>query len=540
MTGTQQGHQSGSPRRRLMLAAAIGTCLIAGAAPGSAGAVNLFTLDSAASGRAGVAVDGAGTGYFAWEHRASASSDMTEFCKVARGGGCAAPIVLPTPPLSAPPFDSTDVSAAFPVLGTGSTVYVVGPRFVAADVVVWTSTDGGASFGPAVQVTASGAYAGTNPTDVLAHGAGFEISSHNPGLNFIDVQSASTTATGADLTPDGGLTNISGSSLGLAAGNPVEAFSMANSDPQTIDFRSYTGAGDPNDAANWTAPATVTNGILPKLAGGPKGLFLATQDAADGTYKPVDVRKYTPGVGFGSPVTLQTDTSDDNAGAMFQTPTTGQLVVAWQGLVRPDGATGIRVYRSMNGAASFTSAGDVAEGTPNYAVNPDSIRLAAADDGQGFVSFLDDGAGHQLLRVADLNPIPELTSGAVTVSDSSITDKVTLNTSGTLAATALVTNGQALASAARHTGCRSRQVRVRSGGRLRCVSDSFGSRTLKIPAAGTYKIRLMPSGIARRALTGGKTLHVKETLRFSARTGGKPIVKVLTVTVHATKTHKKR
>lgn len=500
----------------------------------------MFTLDSSPAGRAGEAVDGAGAGYFAWEHNASPTSTVTEFCKVPRGGKCADPVVLATPPLNAAPFDSTDVSAAFPVLGPGSTVYVVGPRFVAADVVVWTSTDGGRSFGPAVQMTQTDAYAGTDPTDVLLAGGGFYVSSHNPGLNFISVQPGAMPASGADLTPSGGLTNISGSTLGLAGGNPVEAFSMLNGgQPQTINFRSYTGSGDPNDAANWSAPAQVTGGILPSLAGGPKGLFLASQDAANGTYTPVNVRKYVPGAGFGPPVTLQSDNSDVNAGDIFQTPTSGQLLVAWQGTSLPDGGTGIRLYRSTDGGASFATVGDVAEGTPNFAILPDSIRVAAADDGKGFVGFVDFGGGQELLRVADLNPIAQLMTAKPKVLGTTITDKVTVTTSGRLAATSAVTNGQALASAARSKGCKKGQVVVRSHGKKHCVSDSFGTKTSTIHA-GTTTVRLTPNAAAKRALAGGKTLHVRETLKFTPAGAGKPIVRTFTVTVHGKKTHTQR
>ncbi|HWF52751.1 MAG TPA: hypothetical protein VG294_19055 [Solirubrobacteraceae bacterium] len=379
---------------------------------------------------------------------------------------------------------------------------------------------------------------------MLLTSAGFLVSSHNPGLNFISVQGGALTANGADLTPPGGLTNIGGSTLGLAGGgslgNPVEAFTLAQgSQPSAIEFRSYTGAGDANDVTNWSAASRVTGGILPSLAGGPTGLFLASQDAANGTYTPVDVRKYTPGSGFGSPITLQTDTSNDNAGNMFQTPTSGRLLVAWQGATRADRAVGIRVYSSVNGAASFTSVGDVAEGTPNYAVYPDSIRIAAADDGQGFMSFLDYGAGQRLLRVADLNAIPDLSAGSVTVTGSSITAKVTVTTGGSLAATSLISNGQALAASARHTACKSGQVLVRSHGKRRCVSNSFGAKTLKIPAAGIYTVKLAAGGAAKRALARRKSLHVIETLTFSPASGGKPIVKVLTVTVHGKKTHGK-
>ncbi len=522
-----------------MLRAAVIACVIAGVAPSSAAAVNVFTLDSSPAGRAGVAVDGAGTGYFAWEHNSADNNTATEFCKVPRGGGCTNPVVLPTPPLNPAPFNSTDVSAAFPVLGAGSTVYIVGPRYVAGDVVVWTSADGGLSFGPAVQVTQSGAYAGSDPTAVLPAGSGFFISSHNPGLNFIAAQGTDPSS-GADLTPPGGFTNMSGSTLGLASGNPVEAFSTLNgSQPQSIGFRSYSGTGDPNSAANWSGPSQVTNGILPSLAGGPNGLFLASQDSANGTYTPVNVRKYSPGAGFGAPVTVQSNASDVNAGNMFETPGSGQLLVAWQAPTRPDGGTGISLYRSTNGGASFASVGDVAEGTPNYSIYPDSIRIAAADDGQGFLSFFDYGGGQQLLRVADLNPIPQLATSKPSVQGSTITTTALVNTSGRLAATTLISNGQALASAVRKKGCKSGQVLVKSHGKKRCVSDSFGSKTLTVHAAGRYTVKVTANANAMRALRSGKTLHVQETLIFTPAGAAKPIVKVFAVTVHVKKSHKK-
>ena len=251
------------------------------------------------------------------------------------------------------------------------------------------------------------------------------------------------------------------------------------------------------------------------------------------------MRKYVPGSGFGAPVTLQSDNSDVNAGTIFETPGSGQVLVAWQGTTRPDGGTGISVYRSINGGGSYASVGDVAESTPNFAIYPDSIRIAAADNGQGFVSFLDYGGGQQLLRVADLNPIAELAAGKPKVSGSTITDTVLVNTSGKLAATTVVTNGHALASAARAKGCKKGQVLTKGHGKRRCVPTSFGAKKLKIHAGGRYAVRLAANAIAKRALSSGKTLHVRETITFTPATGGKPVVRTFTVTVHGSKTHKK-
>lgn len=528
------GSGSGSGLRRLVGALAL-TLVLGGLTSGSADAVNVFTLDTSPDSFAGEAVDSSGTGYFAWEHKVAGSGDVTEFCKVPSGGTCPSPIVLPTPPLDPAPYDSTQVTAAFPVLGGGSTVYVVGPRYVAADVVVWTSTDGGVTFGPAVQVTQSGAYLGS-PTNVLLGGAGFYVSSSNPGLYFTSVQAGPSAAASADLTPAGGLTNISGSTLGLAgggaAGNPVEAFSMLNGgQPQTIGFRSFSGSGDPGNAANWSASSPVSEGILPSLAGGPDGLFLASEDYAGGKYSRVQVRKYAPGSGFGAPVTLQSDTSFDSAGRIFQTPTSGRLLVAWPGTRLSDGGEGIRLYQSTDSGVSFSGMGEVAEGTPFYSIGPDSIQLAAADNGQGFVSFLDYGSGNQLLRVADFRPILQLSTGPVSVRQFTIAAQVTVSPGGKLIVTSTITNGQALAAAASGRGCRTGQVLVRRNGRKQCVSSSFGSKTLSLRTAGTYTVRLSANAAAKNALNHGKTLHVKETLTFHPTGGGKAAVRTLRATV---------
>jgi hypothetical protein len=397
---------------------------VAVALPASAGAANIFTLDTnpASGAFAAVAVDSAGTGYFAWQHNVPGSDNTTMFCKVARGGTCANPIVLPTAPVGF--GGGTAVDAGFPVLGSGSTVYVVAPRFIQQDVVVWTSTDGGITFGPATQVAQTHAYKGnSNPTDVLASpSGGFYVSAHNPGLSFISVPSSGTgPPSSADLTPMGGLTNISGSTLGLAGGgsfgNPVEAFSMLNGgQPSTINFTNYSGAGDPNDATKWAAPTQVTSGELPSLAGGPSGLFLASEDIdGAGHYTQVNVRRYTPGSGFGAPiVALQGDTSGDNVGRIFQTPA-GRVLVAWPGPTRADGVTPIRLYKSTDGGNSFPRVGDVAEGTPFNAIYPASMRVAAADDGLGYISFQEYGGGQNFLRVADLNPVKAVTTTVTTL-----------------------------------------------------------------------------------------------------------------------------
>jgi hypothetical protein len=393
------------------------TFALAAVMPGAAGAANVFTLDTnpAAGAFAAVAVDSAGAGYFGWERNGGSNPNVAMFCKVVRGGTCANPIVLPTPPVGFGGPSAVGVDAAFPVLGSGSIVYVVGPRRIGQDVVVWTSTDGGVTFGTPLATTQSGIDEGTSPTDVLAAPpGGFYVSSHNPGLAFTRVPaSVLGTAPVTDLTQAGALTNLTDSALGLAGGsatgNPVEAFSMLNSgQPQTVKFTS--AAGDPTNALNWAAASQVSQGVLPSLASGPSGLFLASQDIdGAGHYTQVNVRKYT-GSGFGPPVTIQGDTTWDNAGRIFQTPG-GRVLLAWPGPTGSDGVTPIRLYDSTTtGGASFTRVGNIATGSPFYSIYPASMRAAAADDGLGFVSFQEYGGGQNFLRVADFTPIRSATS----------------------------------------------------------------------------------------------------------------------------------
>jgi hypothetical protein len=502
---------SARARNRILLAVVGLSLVVAAVLPGAAGAANIFTLDTnpASGASAPVAVDSAGTGYFAWEHNGGSAQDEAMFCKVPRGGTCASPIVLPTAPAIS---GQTHVDGAFPVLGSGSTVYVVGPRFIEQDVVVWTSTDGGSSFA-AVTRFPSGVSAGSDPTDVLAApSGGFYVSSHNPGLDFTSVPaSGAGTAPVTDLSPPGGTSNVIGdSTLGLAGGgatgNPVEAWSMFTSgQPSTVNFRSYSGTGNLDSAGSWNAPSQVTTGKLSSLAGGPSGLFLASEDIdAAGHYTQVNVRKYT-GAGFGTPVaTLQGDTSDVNAGRIFQTPG-GRLLVAWPGPTPANGVTPIRLYDSTNGSAPFTSVGDVADGTPFNAIYPASIRAAAADDGLGYVSFNEYGGGSTFLRVADFTPIKSATATVTTLTTAGqaaaakltvgpgtpVTDTATIQ--GPAGTTATGATGTVAYTVYSDAACK---TLVRTGGTT-AVSGGKGAASLPISlSVGTWYYLAQYSGDA--------------------------------------------
>ena len=97
----------------------------------SAAAKNLFILDSQAASPGNVIEDGSGTAYVGWLHKSSNPSLPAPpmFCKIPAGGTCTHPITLSIPGATS---ILDEVNAVFPVFGAGSTIYVVGPRYVVA------------------------------------------------------------------------------------------------------------------------------------------------------------------------------------------------------------------------------------------------------------------------------------------------------------------------------------------------------------------------------------------------------------------------
>ena len=366
------------------------------ALPGAASAQNVGTLDTNAATPGHLAQDAAGTAYIAWTRKAATGAAETpEFCKVPKGGSaCTAPITLPVPA----PAESVDSPAgAFPVLGSGSTVYVVAPSYVQDYVLLYTSTNGGASFGPAQVVT--GSYSNrSNPTDVLLSGSEFLIGAYNAGLGF-SALSTSGTGTGELQLAEPGPGGVAAASLGLdSAGNPVQAWYNLNSGQYSLDFAHYNGSGSRMSEANWTGAQEVTKGYVPRLAGGASGLFLLSEDYNSPTEayaSAVEVRKYT-GSSFGAPVRLFDDKHAElfDGGAMAQSPA-GHLAVVWPQFGGSQGE--MRLLLSSNGGASFTSAPNVAALGSSY-LDQNNAQLTVGDDNQGWVTFIGGGG----LKLANL------------------------------------------------------------------------------------------------------------------------------------------
>jgi len=367
--------------------------------PGAAAANDLFTLDPNATSDGHVIEDGAGNAYVAWTSEGEGIGvEPVKFCKIAPGGSCS-PTTLSIPGAKSL---SDSASAAIPVFGPGSTVYVVAPRYANNDLFYWTSTDGGASFDGG---TESAYYSSkTDPTDAFLVGSNLLVGAFNAGLGFSTNEVGGLGGGSIDFKSPG-TGGVAGSSMGLADGaNPVIAYWNISDPPYPVLFYRYKG-GALTTEANWEGPIEVAKGYEPSLAGGPAGLFMVSEDYSGGSTYPnaINLRRYE-GTNFGPPRTLAVDASTDLfvGGAIAQSAGGSRLAVAWPGKRAGDGAYVMRLFTSTDSGGSFTES-HIANLGSGYGIGPNA-DLATNDAGTGWIVFR-DGNG---LRIADLNPVAGL------------------------------------------------------------------------------------------------------------------------------------
>jgi hypothetical protein len=377
-----------------------------------ASAANLFTLDAHADGLGHVVMDATGNVYVGWNHASSGAADTPMFCKFALGSTCTSPVSLTLPGPNGPNQNGT--AGDFPIQGPGSTVYVVGPRYVDSDTVVWTSTDGGATFGGGTVIANS--YNQTNAESVLLQGSNLLIGGVNVGLSF-DSTPLTPPPAHTLLFSNPGAGGVASGSLAVDQnGNPVEAYWNLSS-PQALNYYYYNGSGSMDSESNWTGPVSLGVGQTPSLAGGPAGLYLLSADGSNPSNPAeptaLDVRSYSAtSHTFGSPVTLLTNPASgfDEGGGLATTPG-GKVVAIWPD-VTADGAAVLDSFASTNGGASFAGPAHVATRAGGYG---GQASVAAIDQGAGVAGVMafNDANG---LELANLTPTVQVQPTQLTTS----------------------------------------------------------------------------------------------------------------------------
>lgn len=365
-----------------------------------------------------IVTDSKGNGYVAWE--SSASENPVEFCVIPKGGTCTHIQTLPLP--EGADWDNYRVTQPFPVVGGKEGVLsVVAPSYDYSDVVVWTSKNMGKHFGEP-QVISSSDYNGTGTDDVLRSPDAdtpyypdyFSIASSNVGLFYtftgigaigaLDPPSGFSQKTG---TVPGAVDNATlGYGKAIDPGpsqqtQTIEAFSTNATKPRVAYFWSPLPgvSGEPGSLEH--GPTVVSIGMNPRLAGGPNGLYLLSEDYVANPSKTttalhLDVRKWDASKEtFGSP-TLVTKIPNDieagNQGGFGEDSATGALTVAWP-VETKSGSYDMDVWTSSNGK-SFSSPVDL--GAVGYAYNGPA-RVATVH-GRGFLTWQSSDG----LELADL------------------------------------------------------------------------------------------------------------------------------------------
>ena len=248
-----------------------------------------------------LAVDASGTGYVSWWESAVDSSLF--FCRFPRGAtACDAAAA------SSIPVHGDGLTPA-PVVVSGSRVVAVAARYVneAAGfgpygLFAYTSTNGGVSFG-------SGHVVGSVPIFDSVPGPGDTLSGveeNGKPLRFQNVPldgSSPANPDGTSTVPVAALTTDEfgyNASVGLLDANTPLVVYQRGVGGNDAAFRRYDRSGSVNDAANWTPQVSIGPLYGPKLAGGPRGLFLLGRDSQSGN---VVVRKFN-GTTFGPPVAI--------------------------------------------------------------------------------------------------------------------------------------------------------------------------------------------------------------------------------------------
>jgi|SRR5580658_555277 hypothetical protein len=383
----------------------------AGAAPsaGLRAAPAPLILDRAANSGGTMVMDSAGTTYLTWADPATAKRPQSIWlCRIPRGGKCKT-----RQQLSIPAADrGLGVTEPFPAFGELSpkAFYVIAPSYIYGNIVYWISANDGATF-PSSRVSPANTYWDTLGVDDVEFNA---AGSRKGKLDVFDIVSSGSGDVGFSVAsplvvychpgacdfeyktaPD-----VFGATLGYDGAQWVMAY-WVDSSPDTV-YYFWSHVGDAT--SGWHGPVKVTDGMNVRLASGPSGLYLLSQDFTTATASfpaKLDVRKWDPATHtFGMPTVVARDsaaTVSTALGGFGEDPATGALYVAWPGNVPSAGGYVMRLWVSSNKGKTFGRSryvSTIGEGFGGM------VRIAARS-GEGFLSFI-ESAGLALVPLSRL------------------------------------------------------------------------------------------------------------------------------------------
>jgi hypothetical protein len=375
----------------LLLAVAV----LATAAPANAAP---FLLDAGAQAEDPfVAVDEVGTGHFAWVvHRPEAEGgDVAVYCQVPRNAkACAVRRDLSVPGAG----NANDFAGPKVLLPGEGRVLVITQRCCrtgASGLFLFDSTDNGQTFAPGREV-------GTNePSGDAILGPG--------EFTFSTISSITTGGTRFQAAPiDAGFTediaNVAENGQGV--NNPhedgqlalIDAFTplAAMSDGSSVFWRKGPSTGAYNTLSSWGPLVKYDAGDTPRLAYGPRGVFLLYQtDFPDRRLRAVR----WDGSAFSGP---KRDVSGDNSSAyepdFFQDPN-GTLHAVW----RQNGDPYELRHRTSTDGSTWKPREVLAKSDTGFF----GTRVSAAVDGGGFATWDENGSVVRAVQFGSTKPVSE-------------------------------------------------------------------------------------------------------------------------------------
>jgi hypothetical protein len=347
-------------------------------------AVYDLTPDTRAE-RPDIAVDEAGTAHVAWNLSAGVPGDDTlVYCQVPRGAhACQLTRSVNLP--------KTDFDGPQVVLTRSGEIVLVSGRccFPAAPVYAVASSDAGQSFGAPVKIADE--FAGGSDWGVALGPGDFSLalSGGNSGPDYAAIWRAAP-LDGSTPGPKAELATFPKAYFTSTGFTDPTSPVVAYGDLADVFTRRWVGSGDYNNPANWTPEALVVHGDEPKLASGPKGVFLIYE----GSKAPFQyfVRRFD---GSNFPAASEKVVSDPKTqqSAIFRDFTEdagGNLHAAFRQDSKK-GVDGLRHTSSGDGGKSWDPIETLATGKRSEDLF--NLRVGAASDGGGAVVGDHNGKG---------------------------------------------------------------------------------------------------------------------------------------------------